>query len=282
MGLAGYVDRDRENNKTMSENIMSEYGVSFWEKSTKPYISNVDDCGDDEDEIENQEVSMYMYNEFPFPIEYKRDFVKIIDDIIGEWIIIKGGKFYYDKIYGHGNRSLMSSLDEYVDKLLDITKKAYGLTEMYKLNTDHFKLLGMIINTDYRKKLIDFIEVMCCCRGEALKSMPEDDRRFLISYEKTINELDNEISKLEDKKSHKLKVKEGLDSFLDNEHINTNKLEETINVYESEIMEINKLIDERKSKLDLLQSEDNKERFDSLCIWARYGNMKGKGRPSIG
>ena len=135
MGLAGYVDRDRENNKIMSENIMSEYGVSFWEKSTKPYISNVDDCGDDEDEIENQEVSMYMYNEFPFPIEYKRDFVKIIDDIIGE--------------------------------------------------------------------------------------------------------------------------------------------------YESEIMEINKLIDERKSKLDLLQSEDKKERFDSLCIWARYGNMKGKGRPSI-
>ena len=47
-------------------------------------------------------------------------------------------------------------------------------------------------------------------------------------------------------------------------------------------MEINKLLDERKSELDQLQSEDNKERFDSLCIWAIYGNMKGKGRPSIG
>ena len=139
----------------------------------------------------------------------------------------------------------------------------------------------MIRSASYRKELIDYIEVMCSCRGEALKSMPEEDRRFLISYEKTINELDNEISKLEDKKGHKLKMKELLESFLDNEHINANKLQENIDENESEIMEINKLLDERKSELDQLQSEDNKERFDSLCIWAIYGNMKGEGRPSI-
>ncbi len=277
MGLVGYVDRDRENNRSMSESIMSEYGVSSWKK-----IIGNDVLGeDDKNNYENTTVPMYMYNEFPFPREYKNKLIEIVDDFIDEWLIVGSSKkFRKDKIYADYKGLFSISVDKYIDRLLELTKKAYGLNRIIKFkNNDEFKMGVIIYSSNTRKELIDSIEVMYSCRGEAIRSMSDEDIDFLLSYDSKIDELKNEIDEI--KKA--IKIKADIKVLLLQVRTNnpSDNLDNIMDLYKSneyELDELNSKLQIKTNELEQLSSNDNKEKLNNLFIWAFYGNMRGKGK----